>query len=65
MERMDRWPAILDTMEFGSIKEYDMAILFYNYCYPRRIIAMALDLNTSTVLKYISNNNRFLEHEGV
>jgi DNA-binding CsgD family transcriptional regulator len=62
---MDRWPAILEVMSFASIKEYDMAILFYNYCYPRRIIARALSLNTSSVLKYISNNNKKLKDKGV
>jgi hypothetical protein len=64
-KKMDRWPAVMKVMEFSSIKEYDMAILFYHYCYPRRIVAKTLNLNASTVLKYISNNNRFLEHEGV
>jgi hypothetical protein len=64
-KKMDRWPSILDVMRFASIQEYDMAILFYNYCYPRRIIARALSLNTSSVLKYISNNNKELKDKGV
>jgi len=65
MKKMDRWPAILEAMEFESINEYDMAILFYHFCYPRRIIAIALGTNSSTVLKYISNNNEVLKDKGI
>lgn len=65
LERMDKWPEILENLTYNSVAQYDAAILFYKYSYPRRIIARSIGMTTSTVLKYISKKNKELEEKGV
>ena len=60
MNKESDWINGRDHLEFKSIRNYDMAALFYMHHYPRRIIAKLVGVHSTTVIKYMSNQIKWL-----
>jgi len=47
------WQKVRGTIEYQSVRDYDVCSLFFGAGYPRKIIAKVMGLHVSTVIKII------------
>jgi len=53
IKQRDHWKKIRGSLEYRSIRDYDVCRLFFEAGYPKKIIAKVMGLHVSTVIKII------------
>jgi len=53
LEQRLYWKEVRGTLQYQSVRDYDVCSLFFGAGYPRKIIAKVMGLHVSTVIKII------------
>ena len=61
LEQRSYWKKVRGTIQYKSVRDYDVCSLFFGAGYPRKIIAKIMGLHVSTVIKIIFKKSNELE----